>query len=215
MVGFLTSNYSLSYSDQLQVSTGLNSPACSTGSAFLKVTNNLYVAKSESILGLHPNQLLNKLWLLDCYFSLKLFLLLIIEHLCFSLCSHLSGFFFFLAFMTGSQIAGSTRSLLNAYSPPPLGLLWPYIFPPVSPLSPFTIFLFLWLQLAWRTYVFIENKMTTHWHIQFLILKLLEGFAEALGMFSSLQETYTFDCHSTTSPYSSQWGRPRDFLCFS
>ena len=41
------SNYSLSYSDQLQVSTGLNSPACSTGSAFLKVTNNLHVAKSK------------------------------------------------------------------------------------------------------------------------------------------------------------------------
>ena len=94
MVGFLTSNYALSYSDQLQVSTGLNSPACSTGSAFLKVTNNLHVAKSESILHLHPNQLLSKHWLFDCYFSLKLFLLLIVEHLCFSLSSHLSGFFF-------------------------------------------------------------------------------------------------------------------------
>lgn len=48
MVGFLTSNYALSYSDQLQVSTGLNPPACSIGSAFLKVTNNLHVAKSKS-----------------------------------------------------------------------------------------------------------------------------------------------------------------------
>ena len=39
--------------------------------------------------------------------------------------------------------------------------------------------------------------MTSHWYIQFLILKLLEGFAEALGMFSSLQETVI---QSTVSP---------------